>query len=309
MTTNKSVKGGKYNKKGGLSLTKGLSDLKILGDKIKEKGSEITKKVRRKLPGNKNVDTPVDTASVNTDLASHPGITPPTSVGTTSVGGRRSRRHYRRRSRGGSSNTGGGTYKDITNGAEGPTPLQAVDYNNNGDDSGTPWGGSNKKPWGNAWNSWFIGPNSPGPRSSWGSPINLNNVKFSIGGGRTHPKKGQKSRTMRKKKDFTTKKGNTRFNRRGHRQKHAQGSKKKRAPYKKITAKYIHPKKGQKSRTIKNEEDFTTKEFRSKWFNRHKQRQNHAQGSKKIRLPYMTGGGCGCQKSSSNPQSMNLIEE
>ena len=38
---------------------------------------------------------------------------------------------------------------------------------------------------------------------------------------------------MKNKKDFTTKKGNKLFNRRKHRQKHAQGSKKVRKPYKK----------------------------------------------------------------------------
>ena len=46
-----------------------------------------------------------------------------------------------------------------------------------------------------------------------------------------HPKKGQASRTRRKRKDFTTKKGNKKFNRRRHRQSHAQGSRTKRRPY------------------------------------------------------------------------------
>ena len=41
---------------------------------------------------------------------------------------------------------------------------------------------------------------------------------------RKHPKKGQKSRTMKGRKDFTTKKGNKKYNRRGHRQsKNAKG--------------------------------------------------------------------------------------
>ena len=46
-----------------------------------------------------------------------------------------------------------------------------------------------------------------------------------------HPKKGQASRTRRGRKDFTTKKGNKKFNRRGHRQSRAQGSRRKRRPY------------------------------------------------------------------------------
>lgn len=41
---------------------------------------------------------------------------------------------------------------------------------------------------------------------------------------RKHPKKGQRSRTMKGRKDFTTKKGNKYYNRRGHRQtKNAKG--------------------------------------------------------------------------------------
>ena len=43
--------------------------------------------------------------------------------------------------------------------------------------------------------------------------------------------KGMKSLTMRGKKDFSTKKSSKVFNRRGHYQKHAQGSKKHRRPY------------------------------------------------------------------------------
>lgn len=44
-------------------------------------------------------------------------------------------------------------------------------------------------------------------------------------------RKGSKSRTMKGKKDFTTKKSSKVFNRKGHYQKHAQGSKKHRRPY------------------------------------------------------------------------------
>ena len=48
---------------------------------------------------------------------------------------------------------------------------------------------------------------------------------------RKHPKKGKRSRTMKGRKDFTTKKGNKYYNRRGHRQtKNAKGKKKR--PYK-----------------------------------------------------------------------------
>ena len=46
-----------------------------------------------------------------------------------------------------------------------------------------------------------------------------------------NPKKGQKSKTMKGRKDFTTKKTSKLFNRKGHRQSHAQGSKKHRRPF------------------------------------------------------------------------------
>ena len=63
-----------------------------------------------------------------------------------------------------------------------------------------------------------------------------------------------------------------------------------------------HPKKGQKSRTMKGKEDFTTK-IGNKFFNRRGHRQRHGRRSRKIRLPYeggmkrrylKKGGGCGC---------------
>jgi hypothetical protein len=43
--------------------------------------------------------------------------------------------------------------------------------------------------------------------------------------------KGMKSKTMKGKKDFTTKKSSKVFNRKGHYQKHAKGSRKMRRPY------------------------------------------------------------------------------
>ena len=46
-----------------------------------------------------------------------------------------------------------------------------------------------------------------------------------------NPKKGQKSKTMKGRKDFTTKKSSKVFNRKGHYQKHAKGSRKMRRPY------------------------------------------------------------------------------
>jgi len=48
---------------------------------------------------------------------------------------------------------------------------------------------------------------------------------------KSEPKKGQKSKTMKGKEDFTTKKGNKDFNRGGKREKTAEGSKVKRKPY------------------------------------------------------------------------------
>ena len=50
-------------------------------------------------------------------------------------------------------------------------------------------------------------------------------------GGMKGYRKGSKSKTMKGKKDFTTKKTSKVFNRRGHYQKHAKGSRKVRAPY------------------------------------------------------------------------------
>ncbi len=46
-------------------------------------------------------------------------------------------------------------------------------------------------------------------------------------------RKGSKSKTMKGKKDFSTKKSSKVFNRRGHYQKHAQGAKKHRRPFRK----------------------------------------------------------------------------
>jgi len=48
-----------------------------------------------------------------------------------------------------------------------------------------------------------------------------------------HPKKGQRSRTRKGKRDFLTHKGNKFFNRRGHRQKRPNKRSRKRRPYKK----------------------------------------------------------------------------
>ena len=55
-----------------------------------------------------------------------------------------------------------------------------------------------------------------------------------------NPKKGQKSKTMKGRKDFTTKKTSKFFNRKGHRQTHAQGSKKHRRPFRKQRGAYAY---------------------------------------------------------------------
>lgn len=47
-----------------------------------------------------------------------------------------------------------------------------------------------------------------------------------------HPHKGQASKTRKGRKDFVTHKGDKKFNRKGHRQSRAKGSKTRRAPYK-----------------------------------------------------------------------------
>ena len=49
-----------------------------------------------------------------------------------------------------------------------------------------------------------------------------------------HPHKGQASKTRKGRKDFVTHKGDKKFNRKGHRQSRAKGSKTRRAPYKGI---------------------------------------------------------------------------
>ena len=52
--------------------------------------------------------------------------------------------------------------------------------------------------------------------------------------------KGMKSKTMKGKKDFTTKKSSKVFNRKGHYQKHAKGSRKMRRPYHKKGGHYAY---------------------------------------------------------------------
>jgi len=78
--------------------------------------------------------------------------------------------------------------------------------------------------------------------------------------GYSHPKRGQKSRTRKGNKDFTTKKGNKVFHRRRH------YVRKSRKPYRKRRRKggvgikgFSHPKAGQASLTRKGNKDFTTK--------------------------------------------------
>ena len=349
MPTRYSRKGGRSYKKGGVRPFDDASIMDTLSGARGEAGATFSgwwNSARNKLSGAREeteekmeearaatrraYDNTIKAAPAPTEVELPPptlnrgSANDPVPIGGKRRGGRRTRGGKRRggkRYRGGSGDTGGGTWKDITSSTDsGATPMQATDYNNDGSDSGSPWSGSSSKPWGNSWDSWALGPSGGGPHPSWGAPSNLSNISVSIGGGSTkgkktrkykHPKKGQKSRTMKGKKDFTTKKRSKLFNRRKHRQNHPQGSKKVRQPYKKggaRTRKYKHPKKGQKSRTMKGKKDFTTKK-RSNWFNRRRHRQNHAQGSKIIRLPYMTGGGCGCQKGSNNNQSMNLMEE
>ena len=345
MPTRYSRKGGRSYKKGGNVVTGALDELKTGWEKVKEKTREAKENLTNRASG---VTSAVESGTADMTSAVESRAQDMTSavesraqdmtsavksesgmfqsnVGGKRRGGRRTRGGKRRggkRYRGGSGDTGGGTWKDITSSTDsGATPMQATDYNNDGGDSGSPWSGSSSKPWGNSWDSWALGPSGGGPHPSWGAPLNLSNISVSMGGGRTkgkktrkykHPKKGQKSRTMKGKKDFTTKKRSKLFNRRKHRQNHPQRSKKVRRPYKKggaQTRKYTHPKKGQKSRTMENEEDFTTKK-RSNWFNRRKHRQNHPQGSLKIRLPYMTGGGCGCSAgSSSSPPPTGFMEQ
>ena len=78
--------------------------------------------------------------------------------------------------------------------------------------------------------------------------------------GYSHPKRGQKSRTRKGNKDFTTKKGNKVFHRRRH------YVRKSRKPYRKRRRRggvgvkgFSHPKAGQASLTRKGNKDFTTK--------------------------------------------------
>ena len=55
-----------------------------------------------------------------------------------------------------------------------------------------------------------------------------------------HYKKGSKSKTHKGEKDFTTKKSSKVFNRKGHYQKHAKGSRKMRRPYHKKGGQHFH---------------------------------------------------------------------
>ena len=333
MPTRYSRKGGRTYKKGGAWPFDGASIMDTFSGAGSEAGgwlSGLRNKATSAISGARDeTEEKVKEAEAAMEDTGAAMVAPADALdmngGRRSRGGRRTRGGKRRggkRYRGGSGDTGGGTWKDITSSTDsGATPMQATDYNNDGSDSGSPWSGSSSKPWGNSWDSWALGPSGGGPHPSWGAPSNLSNISVSIGGGSTkgkktrkykHPKKGQKSRTMKGKKDFTTKKRSKLFNRRKHRQNHPQGSKKVRQPYKKggaRTRKYKHPKKGQKSRTMKGKKDFTTKK-RSNWFNRRRHRQNHPQGSLKIRLPYMTGGGCGCSTgSSSSPPPTGFMEQ
>ncbi len=59
--------------------------------------------------------------------------------------------------------------------------------------------------------------------------------KMAMAFSKSEPKKGQKSKTMKGKEDFTTKRGNKDFDRDGKREKTAEGSKVKRKPFTKKT--------------------------------------------------------------------------
>ena len=119
--------------------------------------------------------------------------------------------------------------------------------------------------------------------TSDGTYLDMLNSQSQTGGRKgKHPKKGQRSRTMKGKEDFTTKRGNRFFDRDGHRRRHARRSRKIRLPYEGGT----HPKKGQLSRTHRGDKDFTTKKGDKDY---HKNRHDEHLPDK----PYM-GGGCGC---------------
>jgi len=98
-----------------------------------------------------------------------------------------------------------------------------------------------------------------------------------------------KSKTMRKKEDFTTKKKSNVYNE--SRLKKLIGRRTMRAPIFSFVGGvgkkgYSHPGKRQASRTMKGKLDFTTKKH-NKFFNRGSHRQDHAQGSRRVRNPYM----------------------
>lgn len=123
------------------------------------------------------------------------------------------------------------------------------------------------------------------------------NAQVLSGGGRKTKKyhKGSRSKTMPGKKDFTTKKKSKRYNEK--RFKKLFGRRTGRAPIFPFVggrgAKgYSHPKKGQKSKTRKGRQDFTTKRG-NKYFDRKGHRSRHAQRSTKKRNPYMKGGSGG----------------
>ena len=97
-----------------------------------------------------------------------------------------------------------------------------------------------------------------------------------------------KSKTMRKKEDFTTKKKSNVYNE--SRLKRLIGRRTMRAPVFEFVGGvgkkgYSHPGKRQASRTMRGTLDFTTKKH-NKFFNRGNHRQDHALGSRRKRNPY-----------------------
>ena len=117
-----------------------------------------------------------------------------------------------------------------------------------------------------------------------GSIVNWGGTPSSVGGARAkkyhHPRKGQRSRTRKGRRDFTTKKSSHVFNRRKHYQRKSRKGVRRR-PYHKS---HRHPRKGQRSRTRKGRRDFTTKKS-SHVFNRRRHYQRKSRKGVR-RRPY-----------------------
>jgi len=106
-----------------------------------------------------------------------------------------------------------------------------------------------------------------------------------------HPHKGQASKTRKGRKDFVTHKGDMKFNRKGHRQSRAKGSKTRRAPYKGRGGDQVLESETEQEINQIMHEDIMRSEYRGGRKRRASKRSKHAKGSRTRRAPYKGRGG------------------